>query len=264
MLQLAFELISTQTKMFKLVVLSVVLALAVAEPSAIAPLWGGHLAAPWGAALAAPWGAAVAAPLALGAPIGAYNYRGPLSLAPGQPANILAADGRPLDTLSVNVDRAAHLTAKALDHVGAHLLKKRSIVAIAAPIVAPIAAAPLAPVGAYNYRGPLSLAPGQPANILAHDGRPLDTLSVNVDRAIHYTAKALDHGGAHLLKKRSVVAPWAAAPWAVAAPAAAWSHSARIDVPAARIIAPAPVALAAAAHVAPWGLGHGAPLGHHW
>ncbi|XP_047534753.1 uncharacterized protein LOC125069336 [Vanessa atalanta] len=136
--------------------------------------------------------------------------------------------------------------------------------AIAAPIAAPIAAAPLAPVGAYNYRGPLSLAPGQPANILAHDGRPLDTLSVNVDRAIHYTAKALDHGGAHLLKKRSVVAPWAAAPWAVAAPAAAWSHSARIDVPAARVIGPAPVALAAAAHVAPWGLGHGARLGHLW
>ncbi|XP_046969032.1 uncharacterized protein LOC124536521 [Vanessa cardui] len=160
MSQLASELISTQTKMFKLVVLSVVLALAVAEPSAIAPLWGGHLAAPWGAALAAPWGAAVAAPVAVGAPIGAYNYRGPLSLAPGQPANILAADGRPLDTLSVNVDRAAHLTAKALDHVGAHLLKKRSIVGaplVAAPlgwhgvaaarVVAPVAAAPIAAWG---------------------------------------------------------------------------------------------------------------------
>ncbi|XP_049874021.1 uncharacterized protein LOC126372355 [Pectinophora gossypiella] len=59
----------------------------------------------------------------------------------------------------------------------------------------------------YNYRGPLSLAPGQPANILAADGRPLDTLDVNLDRSAHYTAKALD-GGLHLLKKRSLaVAP---------------------------------------------------------
>ncbi|XP_045450841.1 uncharacterized protein LOC123659695 [Melitaea cinxia] len=134
--------------MFKLVVLSVILALAVAEAAVVAPLWGG-LAAPW----AAPW----AAPLAVAAPIGVNNYRGPLSLAPGQPANILAADGRPLDTLDVNVDRAAHLTAKAIDHAGVHLLKKRSLVAaplVAAPVAAPVvwngvhAARVLAPVAA--------------------------------------------------------------------------------------------------------------------
>ncbi|CAH2091211.1 unnamed protein product [Euphydryas editha] len=136
--------------MFKLV-LSVVLAVAVAEAGVIAPLWGG-LATPWTAAVAP-----VASPLAVAAPIGAYNYRGPLSLAPGQPANILAADGRPLDTLSVNVDRAAHLTAKAIDHAGVHLLKKRSVVAaplVAAPVawpglaaarvITPVAAAPVA------------------------------------------------------------------------------------------------------------------------
>ncbi|CAH0729689.1 unnamed protein product, partial [Brenthis ino] len=172
--------------MFKLVVLSAILASAACKPSGVASLWGGHLAAPWAAAVAAP---------------------------------------------------------------------------LAAHVAAPIAAAPLAPVGAYNYRGPLSLAPGQPANILAHDGRPLDTLSVNVDRAVHYTAKALDpaaHGwhGAHLLGKRSVVAPWAVAP------AAAWAHSARIDIPA-HVVAPA--ALAVTAPVAHLGLAHGAILGHgHW
>ncbi|KAI8426355.1 hypothetical protein MSG28_005208 [Choristoneura fumiferana] len=76
------------------------------------------------------------------------NYRGPLSLAPGQPANILAADGRPLDTLDVNLDRSAHLTAKALEG-GVHLLKKRS---------APILTAPIAPVARISYTGAPLLA----------------------------------------------------------------------------------------------------------
>ncbi|XP_063893073.1 uncharacterized protein LOC110370146 [Helicoverpa armigera] len=175
--------------MFKLVVLSCIVAAASAGVLApFAPL-------------------AYTAPIAYSAPILAPygNYRGPLSLAPGQPANILAADGRPLDTLDVNLDRSAHLTAKALEG-GVHLLKKRS-----APLIAPTApiaySAPiLAPYG--NYRGPLSLAPGQPANILAADGRPLDTLDVNLDRSAHLTAKALE-GGVHLLKKRSapLIAP---------------------------------------------------------
>lgn len=140
--------------MYKLVVLSAVLASAVCKPSGIAPLWGGHLAAPWAAAVAAPWAAAhVASPIAAAplAPVGAYNYRGPLSLAPGQPANILAHDGRPLDTLSVNVDRAVHYTARALDPAahgvhGAHLLGKRSV-------VGPWGAAPLAvaPAAAWSH-----------------------------------------------------------------------------------------------------------------
>ncbi|XP_045495614.1 uncharacterized protein LOC123694266 [Colias croceus] len=178
--------------MMKLVVLSCVLAAASAA----------HLLPSY----VAPW--AYATPL-----IQPYNYRGPLSLAPGQPANILGADGRPLDTLDVNLDRSAHLTAKALEN-GFHVLKKRSVyaaplpAAYAAPLAysahfaysAPVAfAAPL--IQPSNYRGPLSLAPGQPANILAADGRPLDTLDVNLDRAAHYTAKALN--GAHILKKRS-------------------------------------------------------------
>ncbi|KAI5645439.1 hypothetical protein NE865_02526 [Phthorimaea operculella] len=138
--------------------------------------------------------------------IAPYNYRGPLSLAPGQPANILAADGRPLDTLDVNLDRSAHYTAKALEG-GLHYLKKRSV-----GLIAPIAySAPL--IAPYNYRGPLSLAPGQPANILAADGRPLDTLEVNLDRSAHFTAKALE--GGHYLKKRSVAF---AAPIAYKAP----------------------------------------------
>ncbi|XP_045766275.1 uncharacterized protein LOC123867982 [Maniola jurtina] len=136
--------------------------------------------------------------------------------------------------------------------------------AIAAPLAAPIlAAAPLAavgPIGAYNYRGPLSLAPGQPANILAADGRPLDTLSVNLDRAAHITAKAID-GSGHWLKKRSIVgAPLVAATWA--APAVALSHSSRIDIPATRVLAP--VAIGAVAPIAPLGLGHGARLAHLW
>ncbi|XP_047503617.1 uncharacterized protein LOC125048780 [Pieris napi] len=141
--------------------------------------------------------------------------------------------------------------------LGAHLRAAPLAAAIAAPaLVGPAAIA--APLGlghsAYNYRGPLSLAPGQPANILAADGRPLDTLSVNLDRAAHYTARALD--GGHLLKKRSILAP-----------AVAWSHAARVDWPAARIVGPAvaPLGLAAPiAPVAPWGLGVAARWGHGW
>ncbi|KPI97433.1 hypothetical protein RR46_09340 [Papilio xuthus] len=99
--------------MMKLVVLSCLLA--AASASLIAPL-----------AYSAPY--AYPAALAYSAPLAApYNYRGPLSLAPGQSANILAADGRPLDTLDVNLNRAAHYTAKALDN-GFHLLKKRSVI----------------------------------------------------------------------------------------------------------------------------------------
>lgn len=143
----------------------------------------------------------LASPLLYSAPFfQPYNYRGPLSLAPGQPANILGSDGRPLDTLDVNLDRSAHFTAKALEG-GLHLLKKRSVIAPFSPI---LYSAPL--YQPYNYRGPLSLAPGQPANILGSDGRPLDTLEVNLDRSAHLTAKALG-GGIHLLKKRSVLAP---------------------------------------------------------
>ncbi|XP_063623522.1 uncharacterized protein LOC134795559 [Cydia splendana] len=107
------------------------------------------------------------------APFYGNNYRGPLSLAPGQPANILAADGRPLDTLDVNLDRSAHLTAKALD--GVHLLKKRS-----APVIAPLGgiayagtpvitnAAPLAysaPIIA-PYQTPLTYTAGNYAHYL--------------------------------------------------------------------------------------------------
>ncbi|XP_072937007.1 uncharacterized protein [Epargyreus clarus] len=160
-----FELTTTQTTMFKLVVLASFVALASA--SAIAPLgWAGHGWAGWaGHGLAAPLVAphvaapvAVAAPLALAAPVhGAYNYRGPLSLPPGQPANIVAPDGRPWDTLSVNLDRAAHYTARAVDAQAAHVLHKRSAVLAAAPVawdhgarvVAPLAAAPV--VGAWGH-----------------------------------------------------------------------------------------------------------------
>nr|XP_026486824.1 uncharacterized protein LOC113393919 [Vanessa tameamea] len=186
--------------MLKLVVLSCVLAAASASG-----LFAGYVAP--------------LAPLAYSSPfLQPYNYRGPYSLAPGQPANILASDGRPLDTLDVNLDRSAHFTAKALNN-GFHILKKRSaafIAPYAAPFAAPYAAPYAAPLAysapllqPYNYRGPLSLAPGQPANILGSDGRPLDTLDVNLDRAAHYTAKALN-GDVHLLKKRSAafIAPY--------------------------------------------------------
>lgn len=102
--------------------------------------------------------AGVLAPFAYTAPlIAPLNYRGPLSLAPGQPANILAADGRPLDTLEVNLDRSAHLTAKALD--GFHLLKKRSIAApfLAAPISrVALTHAPLIAPAASLYTAPIA------------------------------------------------------------------------------------------------------------
>ncbi|CAG5025704.1 unnamed protein product [Parnassius apollo] len=194
--------------MMKLVVLSCLLA--AASASLIAPL---AYSAPYG------YGAPFAYSASLLAPI-SDNYRGPLSLAPGQPANILGADGRPLDTLDVNLDRSAHLTAKALDS-GFHHLKKRSVAGLITPLTysAPYGyygfGAPLAYstslLAPYNYRGPLSLAPGQPANILGADGRPLDTLDVNLDRSAHLTAKALNRG-VHFLKKRSVVAPIVATP----------------------------------------------------
>lgn len=190
---------TTQTTMFKLVVLSCTLALAVAKPSGLAPYgfgWPGALAAPWGASLAgpviAPLAAAhIAAPLAVHAPavaaapaLAAYNYRGPLSLAPGQPANILANDGRPLDTLSVNLDRAAHYTARALDPAGAHIIGKRSAPLLGAAwshaarvdyptarLVAPVAhiglaaAVPAAPLGVHGVAvGPWGAGPlGWPA-----------------------------------------------------------------------------------------------------
>lgn len=69
------------------------------------------------------------------------NYRGPLSLAPGQPANVLGWDGRPLDTLDVNLDRSAHLIAKAYNG-GVHLLKKRSVAPLITPITGHLALGP--------------------------------------------------------------------------------------------------------------------------
>ncbi|KAI8426357.1 hypothetical protein MSG28_005210 [Choristoneura fumiferana] len=131
----AYSPTQTTLTMMKLVVLSCLLAAA-------------------SAGLLAPF--APFAPLAYSsayiAPYYNSNYRGPLSLAPGQPANILAADGRPLDTLDVNLDRSAHLTAKALEG-GVHLLKKRS---------APILAAPIAPVARVGYAGAPLIAHASP------------------------------------------------------------------------------------------------------
>lgn len=89
-------------------------------------------------------------PLAYTAPVLLpSNYRGPLSLAPGQPANVLGSDGRPLDTLEVNLDRANHLTTKALD--GWHLLKKRS-----APLIAPVSTIAVAPAPVLTHAAPLT------------------------------------------------------------------------------------------------------------
>ncbi|KAJ0178343.1 hypothetical protein K1T71_006166 [Dendrolimus kikuchii] len=96
-------------------------------------------------------------PLAYSAPVLLpSNYRGPLSLAPGQPANILAADGRPLDTLEVNLDRSAHLTAKALNSL--HLLKKRS-----APLIAPLSTIAVAPAPVLTHAAPLTYTAAFPA-----------------------------------------------------------------------------------------------------
>ncbi|XP_023936684.2 calphotin-like [Bicyclus anynana] len=106
--------------MFKLVVLSVVFAVAAANPGAV---WGAGLAAPWGgvatplaagwgnswAGVATPWAAGVAAPWA--APIAAPLAAPVAAVAVGSPT---------------------------------HLIKKRSIVAAAPLAAGPWAAAPLA------------------------------------------------------------------------------------------------------------------------
>lgn len=198
--------------MYKLVVLSSVLALVAAKPSGYGALGLGLGLGPLGLhglGLGAPWG--------LGAHLAAPALAAPLLAAP-----------------------AAHAPA----------------VGVAGPVVVP------APLGgaAANYRGPVSLAPGQPASIIAQDGRPLDTLSVNADRAVHFTARAVDHGiqaaagaHAHLIGKRS--APLLGA---------AWSHAAL--APAALAV-PAPAHLGWGAPVAPLGLGplgHAGYLGRHW
>ncbi|XP_034831571.1 uncharacterized protein [Maniola hyperantus] len=185
--------------MFRLVVLSVVLAVAAANPSGA---WGAGLATPLAAGWGTPWAAGVATPWAAG----------------------------------VATPWAASVAAP---------------LAGVAPLTGSWAAA--SSIGGSNYRGPLSLAPGQPANILAADGRPLDTLSVNLDRAVHATAKAVE-GNGHWLKKRSIVAaPWSAAP--LAATPLTWGRS---------WVGPAAAPLSVAAPVAPWGLGVGARVGHLW
>ncbi|XP_047026786.1 cuticle protein 16.5-like [Helicoverpa zea] len=202
--------------MYKLVVLSSVLALVAAKPSGLGLGLGLGPLGVHGLGLGAPWG--------LGAHLG---------------APLVAPLAAPL---------AAPVLAAPVAHAPA--------VGVAGPAVV---AAPLGGA-AHNYRGPVSLAPGQPASIIAQDGRPLDTLSVNADRAVHYTARVVDSaigGHGHLLGKRS--APLLGAPWA--------------GLPAAHALAPAALALPAAAHlgwrapVAPLGLGplgHAGVLGPHW
>lgn len=119
----------------------------------------------------------------------------------------------------------------------------------AIPIIASIAAAPI--VAASKYRGPLSFPPGLFANTLAANGRPLDTLSVNLNHAAHYTARAVENAGIHLLKKRAT--PWVAN-----------NETARIDD--AIIVARAPLATTIPLGLANWRapvtvLGRGVPLG---
>lgn len=146
---------TTQTKftleMMKLVVLTCMMAMAAA----------GSLIAPLPLAYSAPF--AYTAPL-----LKLFNYRGPLSLAPGQPANIIAADGRPLDTLDVNLDKSAHFTAKALSGTGFHLLKKRS-----APVIAPLA---------------LKTVAVAPAPLIAHAPLPYSTPLLSSHIAVVPTA----------------------------------------------------------------------------
>lgn len=150
--QLSQAEVTTQTtnKMMKLVVLSCLMA--AVSASVVAPY--ASIAAITPFAYSAPW------------LWNDNNYRGPLSLAPGQPANILGSDGRPLDTLEVNQDRAAHIAKS----YGIHFLKKRSaqlitpvnhvavagarLISPATPITytAPWAGASLGP---YTYTAPL-------------------------------------------------------------------------------------------------------------
>lgn len=117
----------------KLVVFSCVLAAAYASV-----VWPLAYNAPLAYSAGVPWG------------LTPYNYRGPLSLAPGQPANILGADGRPLDTLEVNQAKID----KALSG-GIHFLKKRSAAVIppitpATPILSRIASiSHISPYSAY-------------------------------------------------------------------------------------------------------------------
>ena len=89
--------------------------------------------------------------LAYATPLWQPNDCGPLSLAPGQPANILGAGGRPLDTLELNLYKSAHFATKLINNEK-HVLKKRSA-ALITPLV--YASSVIQP---YNYGGPLSAA----------------------------------------------------------------------------------------------------------
>ncbi|CAG5025710.1 unnamed protein product [Parnassius apollo] len=77
---------------------------------------------------------AYAAHLGYGAPYAYSNYRGIWSLALGQPAEFLGSDGRPLDTLDVNLVRSAPIAINS----GIHFLKKRDV-------IKPVVAAPACP-----------------------------------------------------------------------------------------------------------------------
>ncbi|KAG6442261.1 hypothetical protein O3G_MSEX002229 [Manduca sexta] len=164
------------------------------------------------------------APLVYSAPlIGASNYRGPLSLAPGQPADVLGADGRPLDTLDVNLDRAAHYTAKALEPF--HLLKKRSAAFIAPVSTYAVAHSPLiTPASPIAYTAPLA-APFAP---LSYHAAPV--VHVLKKRSAGLIAPAVSRivAPAPLITTTGAIAysaPFAAAPYApltYAAPLAPW------------------------------------------
>ena len=96
-----------------------------------------------------------------------------LSLAPGQPADIIAADGRPLDTLDVNLDRSAHFTAKALKSVGVHVLKKRSAALVAPLAVSRVAVAHAPLITPLGYAAPGVVATRVAAAPIAYAHAPL-------------------------------------------------------------------------------------------
>lgn len=148
---------TTQTTMFKLVVLLSVVAFAAAKPGFLAPVaYSAAIPATssvsqysssvvHGSPVASVVPAVYSAPLVAHAPVIAHA---PVawSQAPKSPAVVLdAINGVPLDTPEVVAARAAHFQAKALS--GYHHLKKRSVAAYG---VAPVAYSAIASPVAYS------------------------------------------------------------------------------------------------------------------
>ncbi|XP_077290979.1 uncharacterized protein LOC143914587 [Arctopsyche grandis] len=159
------------------------------------------------------------------------------SLAPGVPAVILKATGRPLDTTDVVIARNNHLVAR---NLAAHGIQKRSVISplayssvvspiapwglsssvVSSPVVSAYSAVPawnsglIGGLNAWNGLaspvvssiGEPALIPGSPAGVVKVTGKLVDTADVVVARNNHLVAKSL---AVHGIQKRSAISPLA-------------------------------------------------------